>query len=281
MSRYVKRLGVVLGVLLGVWTLAGAQNGSSPVLLVPQVLNVFPHDPQAFTQGLLWHDGFLYESTGLRGRSSLRRVEVTTGAVQQLRPVNRPAEQLTGANALPDYFAEGLERVGDRLIQLTWTAGEAFIYDLATFELLDTFAYEGQGWGLCYDGRYLFMSDGSGFLDVREAATFDLIVSMAVTLNGSLIQANLLNELECVGDHVYANLWQTDYIVRINKFNGVIDAVIDASALLDEAEKRALQARNSNAVLNGIAYNPETDTFYVTGKHWDKLFEVRFVPKQP
>ncbi len=281
MSRYVKRLGVVLGVLLGVWTLAGAQNGSSPVLLVPQVLNVFPHDPQAFTQGLLWHDGFLYESTGLRGRSSLRRVEVTTGAVQQLRPVNRPAEQLTGANALPDYFAEGLERVGDRLIQLTWTAGEAFVYDLATFELLDTFAYEGQGWGLCYDGRYLFMSDGSGFLDVREAETFDLIVSMAVTLNGSLIQANLLNELECVGDHVYANLWQTDYIVRINKFNGVIDAVIDASALLDEAEKRALQARDSNAVLNGIAYNPETDTFYVTGKHWDKLFEVRFVPKQP
>lgn len=278
MSPFAKRCFLLMGVLAGVWSLATAQDNTT--VLVPEVLNVYPHDPSAFTQGLLWHEGFLYESTGLRGQSSLRRVDVETGEILALRPVNRPPEQLTGANALPDYFAEGLERVGDTLIQLTWTEGEAFIYDLATLEQIGLFTYDGQGWGLCYDGRYLFMSDSTGYLDVREAETFDLIVSMAVTLNGSLLQANLLNELECVGDHIYANLWRTDYIVKINKLNGVIEAVIDASTLLPTDEKSALQARNGDAVLNGIAYNPQTDTFYLTGKNWDKLFEVRFVLQQ-
>ena len=230
-------------------------------LLAPQVLNEYPHDSNAFTQGLLWHEGFLYESTGLWGSSSLRRVDLETGVPE-------------AAIALDEtYFAEGLERVGDRLIQLTWQAGLAFVYDFATFELIDTLEYDGEGWGLCYDGRYLFMSDSTSRLSIREPDTFELIFRGAVTLEGQVIPAQLLNELECVGEHIYANAWNTDYIFRIDKFSGVVSAVIDASALLSAGERRAL---SSGSVLNGIAYNSESETFYITGKNWPKLFEVVF-----
>jgi glutaminyl-peptide cyclotransferase len=167
-----------------------------------------------------------------------------------------------------------LERVGANLLQLTWQAGLAFVYDFATFELLDTINYEGEGWGLCYDGRFLFMSDGSAFLSIREAETFELVFRGAVTFNGEIIPPQLLNELECVGDHVYANAWNTDYIFRIDKRTGVIDAVVDTSSLLNEQEKASLAP---GAVLNGIAYNPESETFFITGKNWPKLFEVVFV----
>ncbi len=238
-----------------------AQAPPVPVL-VPQVLQVHPHDASAFTQGLLWHEGYLYESTGLLGKSSLRRVDLASGAPLEL------------VNLEDSYFGEGLERVGDRLIQLTWQAGQAFVYDFATFEALETISYAGEGWGLCYDGRYLFMSDGSSYLSIREPETFALIFRGAVTLDGQLIAPNLLNELECVGEHIYANAWQTDYIFRIDKFTGNIDALIEASALLSAAERNQLSA---GSVLNGIAYNSETETFYITGKNWPKLFEVVFV----
>lgn len=230
-------------------------------LLAPEVLNEYPHDSAAFTQGLLWHDGYLYESTGLWGQSSLRRVDIETGVPETVI-------------ALDDaYFAEGLERVGDRLIQLTWQAGLAFVYDFATFEHIDTLEYAGEGWGLCYDGRYLFMSDSTSRLSIREAESFELIFRGAVTLEGQVIPAQLLNELECVGQHIYANAWNTDYIFRIDKFSGVITAVIDASGLLSAAEREAL---SSGSVLNGIAYNSDAETFYITGKNWPKLFEVVF-----
>ncbi len=230
-------------------------------LLSPQVLNEYPHDSSAFTQGLLWHDGYLYESTGLWGQSSLRRVDIVTGLPQT-------------AIALDEtYFAEGLEQVGDRLIQLTWQAGLAFVYDFDSFELIDTLEYEGEGWGLCNDGRYLFMSDSTSRLSIREAESFELIFRGAVTLEGQVIPPQLLNELECVGEHIYANAWNTDYIFRIDKYTGVITAVIDASGLLTAAEREAL---SSGSVLNGIAYNNETETFYITGKNWSKLFEVVF-----
>ena len=232
--------------------------------LVPQVLTTYPHDTGAFTQGLLWHDGFLYESTGLWGESSLRRVAIASGAPDIVLPLD------------DEYFAEGLERVGDRLIQLTWQAGLAFVYDIASFERLQTIEYDGEGWGLCYDGRYLYMSDSSAHLSIRDARDFSLIFRGAVTLDGRLIPPQLLNELECVGEHVYANAWNTDYIFRIDKFTGVVSALIDASALLTEAERAAL---SPGSVLNGIAWNPERETFYITGKHWPKLFEVVFVAK--
>ena len=237
-----------------------AQSQEVPIL-VPHVLAVYPHDDQAFTQGLLWDGGYLYESTGLWGQSSLRRVDIESG---------QPLQQV----ALDDaYFAEGLERVGDKLIQLTWRAGTAFVYDFETFELLDMITYKGEGWGLCYDGRVLFMSDSTAFLSIRDAENFQLIFRGAVTFNDEIIPPQLLNELECVGDHIYANAWNTDYIFRIDKFTGVIDAVVDASSLLTDDEKRQLAPGD---VLNGIAWNPQSETFYITGKNWPKLFEVVF-----
>ena len=229
--------------------------------LIPKVLNVYPHDANAFTQGLLWHDGYLYESTGLYGESTIRRVDIESG---------EPLDSLSIDEA---YFAEGLELVGGKLIQLTWQAGIAFVYDFDTFDLIDAIDYEGEGWGLCYDGRYLFMSDSSPYLSVRDADTFDLIVRAAVTFQGQLAPPQLLNELECVGDEIYANAWNTDFIFRIDKWTGDVTAVIDASALLTDAEKAELAA---GSVLNGIAYNPESETFYITGKKWPKIFEVVF-----
>lgn len=229
--------------------------------LIPEVINVYPHDADAFTQGLLWHEGYLYESTGLFGESTLRRVDLRTGEPLQLLSID-------GA-----YFAEGLALVDEKLIQLTWKAGRAFVYDFATLERIDAIEYDGEGWGLCYDGRYLFMSDSSAYLSVRDAKSFALIFRGAVTYQGQIIAPQLLNELECVGEYIYANAWNTDFIFRIDKWTGDVTAVIDASALLTDAEKADLTA---GSVLNGIAWNPESETFFLTGKKWPKIFEVSF-----
>ena len=241
--------------------------------LVPKILNTYPHDPDAFTQGLIFYEGKLFESTGQYGESSLREVDPTTGEVLREIPVSRPSGDI--AKGLQDYFAEGLERVGDDLFQLTWMDGEAFVYDLSTFEKKNTFNYDGEGWGLCTDGRFFYMSDSTNYLSLRDTETFDLVVRFLITIEGQPLQPNFLNELECVEDSVYANLWQTDYIAVINKMDGTITGVIDASALLTAEEKGKLQG---NQVLNGIAYNPETKTFFITGKEWPKMFEVEFVP---
>lgn len=270
-----------VGVLWLLIVPAAAQDAVPPGFVTAQnltveVLNEYPHDTAAFTQGLLWHEGSLYESTGLRGQSTLREVELTTGDVIRSVDVSRPQSQL--AAGTQDYFAEGLELIGDRLFQLTWTAGEGFIYDLATFERVETFAYEGQGWGLCHDERYFYMSDSTQYLSIREVDSFALIARQLVTVNGRPLGQQLLNELECVGDYVYANLWNTDFILQIDKFTGNAVSIIDASDLLTEAQAAEL---GSGGVLNGIAYNPESDTFYITGKLWPTLFEVRFVPAAP
>lgn len=256
--RKLKRIILVLLLMLALHPL----QAQAPPRLIPEVIKVYPHDASAFTQGLLWHEGYLYESTGLYGESTLRKVDLESG---------EPLESLSIDDA---YFAEGLELVDGKLIQLTWQAGIAFVYDRATFELIDTIKYEGEGWGLCYDGRYLFMSDSTPYLSLRDAETFDLIVRAGVTYQGQLVPAQLLNELECVGDTIYANAWNTDYIFRIDKWTGDVTAVIDASALLTEAEKANL---TGGAVLNGIAWNPESETFFITGKQWNKIFEVTFV----
>ena len=144
--------------------------------LIPKVLRILPHDAEAFTQGLLWHEGYIYESTGLYGESTLRRVHIESGQPQVMLSIDAA------------YFAEGLERVDDKLIQLTWKAGVAFVYDSASFDLLDTIEYEGEGWGLCYDGRFLFMSDSTPYLSVRDAETFELIVRAAVTYQGQIVR---------------------------------------------------------------------------------------------
>jgi glutaminyl-peptide cyclotransferase len=230
-----------------------------PESLRTQVIHTYPHDAQAYTQGLLLHHGTLYESAGRYRLSDLRAVEPTTGHV------------IRSLRLADNYFGEGLALVGDRLIQLTWMEHVALQYDRATFAPLGQFTYTTEGWGICYDGTRLVMSDGSNTLCFRDPATFAVVGQVSVTLAGQPCAA--LNELECVDDAVFANIWRTDSIVRINPRTGIVTAVIDASGLLTPAE------RASSDVLNGIAYNVEHGTFFITGKLWPKLFEVRFVAK--
>jgi glutaminyl-peptide cyclotransferase len=237
-----------------------ARAGELPEQLVAEVISVRPHDPGAFTQGLLLHDGDLYESTGLTGRSSLRQVEPLTGEVKRRREL------------APELFGEGLALAGGRLVQITWQDGRAFSYDLADWAAAPReFRYSGEGWGLCADGSRLVMSDGSSRLTFRDPSTFEPTGGVSVTLAGQPVER--LNELECVDGEVYANVWQTDEIVRIDAAGGVVTGVVRADGLLTPAERQATD------VLNGIAYDPQTGHFLITGKLWPKLFEVAFVPR--
>ena len=244
----------------GEQTMTPAEGGPAIERLELEVVALYPHDDQAYTQGFLWHDGSVYESTGLKGRSSVRRWDLASG------------ETLQETALSPDLFGEGLARVGDRLIQLTWTAGRALVYDLATLEQVGEHAYAGQGWGLCHDGAHLVMSDGSDVLLLRDPEGFEVVERVAVTLDGKPL-ANL-NELECHGGQVYANIYQTETIARIDPATGRVTALIDASGLLEPEEARRAE------VLNGIAYRPEGGTFLLTGKLWPHVFEVRLVPAE-
>ena len=248
---------LTLTALLGLAPLSSCQ-GQGLTEAVPKVLETYPHDTGAFTQGLLLQDGHFYESTGLYGQSTLREVVPETGEV--LREVNLPSE----------YFAEGLTLVGNRLIQITWKAGEAFVYNLDTFEQTGTLPYEGEGWGICYNGKDLVMSDGSATLTRRDPETFAVLGKTEVKLRGQPV--TMLNELECVDGFVYANIWQSDTIVKIADSGQVIEE-INASNLLTNAERAQL---GPNAVLNGIAYDAENKTFFLTGKLWPKVLGVRF-----
>jgi len=242
--------------------LAIAQRSDDGLDLRPEVVAAFPHDTTAFTQGLEFVDGELVESVGLFGQSDLRRVDPTSGQV--LAQVATP----------DDLFAEGMTRVDDRLIQLTWRAGRAFVWDTASLEPIAEFTYAGEGWGLCFgraeqgfDGDQLVMSDGSAHLRFRDPGTFLASREVVVTRNGEPVQR--LNELECVGGVVWANVWQTDTIVRIDPASGEVTATVDLSTLL--------QPRPPGAnVLNGIAFDHDTNTFWVTGKLWPTIFQVRF-----
>ncbi len=225
-----------------------------------EVVATLPHEPGAFTQGLLLHEGYLYESTGLYGRSSLRKVNPQTGEVVQRLALD------------PAYFGEGLERVGNRLIQLTWKEGLALVYDLDTLSLVQAHQYGGEGWGLCFDGEALWMSDGSATLYRRDPVDFSLQARMTVIREGW--PQDRLNDLVCVGDYIYANVWKEHRIVRIDKRSGRVDADIDATPLLALSGRPA----DAEAVLNGIAHDPERDEFYLTGKLWPSMFRVRFVP---
>lgn len=234
---------------------AGAQS------LSVSVDRIYPHAREAFTQGLLWHGGALYEGTGIEGASELRRVELESGRVEQ-------------AQALPrDVFGEGLALVGERLVQLTWQSERAFVYDRASFALEGEHRYTGEGWGLCFDGERLVMSDGSHVLTFRDPESFEPIGSVEVHDRG--VEVSRLNELECVNGEVYANVWLSDRIVRIDPASGAVTAWIDAAGLLG---LDGVGDTNGVDVLNGIAYMPERERFLLTGKYWPSLFEVQFVP---
>ena len=231
----------------------GAENR-----LTVRVLAEYPHDAKAYTQGLLWHEGSLYESTGLYGSSSLREVRLEDGQV--LRQVDHPRS----------VFGEGLALVGDRLLQLSWKEETLFEWSLGDFARLGERHYSGEGWGLCFDGKELVSSDGSAVLTFHQAGDYRPTRRLEVKRAGEPL--TLLNELECVGGEIYANVYTTDEIVRIDPASGRVTATIDASGLL------SLEERARAEVLNGLAYRPETKTFLITGKLWPKLFEVTFVP---
>ncbi|MGH3670171.1 MAG: glutaminyl-peptide cyclotransferase [Pseudonocardiaceae bacterium] len=223
-----------------------------------EVLATFPHDASMYTEGLEIHDGVLYEGSGLVSQSRIRATALSGGAV--LREAALPAA----------LFGEGLTVAGDRLWQLTWTSGIAIEWDPATLAQRRQVSYRGEGWGLCYDGRRLVMSNGSDQLIFRDPVTFAPSGQVQVRLDGESVHQ--LNELECAGGNVWANVFQSDRIVRIDPRTGTVTGVVDASDLPGAGQ------HPPGDVLNGIAAIPGTDEFLVTGKHWPTLFRVRFVP---
>jgi glutamine cyclotransferase len=226
-----------------------------------RVVNEYPHDHLAFTQGLVYTDGVLYEGTGLTlGRSSLRKVDLETGQVLQIH------------NLASEYFGEGISVVGDRIWQLTWQNNVAFLYDKATFEQLDTVQYPTEGWGLTYDGERLIMSDGTPTLYFRDPHTFELLGQVAV--HDEKGPVTRLNELEYIHGQVFANIWTTDRIAIIDPSTGRLDAWLDLTGLLDRSE-----LPEEADVLNGIAYDIGDDRLFVTGKWWPTLYEIELIQR--
>ncbi len=225
-----------------------------------EVVNVYPHDPEAYTQGLVYLDGFLYEGTGLNGKSTLRKVDLVTGTVLEYHEL---ASQ---------YFGEGIAVFDDKIIQLTWQSQMGFYYDRETFTLVEEFYYPSEGWGITYDGKRLIMSDGTATLHFLDPVTFTEISHLEVSDNGKPV--GQLNELELIHGDVFANVWPTDQIVKIDPENGKVLGWINLKGLLSPAD------RHKNVdVLNGIAYDAENDRIFVTGKFWPKLFEIKLTPE--
>ena len=256
------RISALLFALLLTPLPAAAQTTAPPAPATPvpvygfEVVRVYPHDPAAFTQGLVFRNGELLESTG-RYPSTVRRVRLEDGVVLQQRELDE------------EYFGEGLTAVGDRVLTLTWKGGKGFIWDPATLEPEGQFAYAGEGWGLTHDATRLILSDGTAALRFLDPATLAETGRVPVTLQGRLVSR--INELEWIEGEVFANLWQTDYIVRINPATGAITGVIDLTELMPD--RSGLDP--TDAVLNGIAWDPVGRRLFVTGKNWPKLFEIR------
>lgn len=236
---------------------AQATAASEPVPVYGfEVVRVYPHDPEAFTQGLVFRNGELLESTG-RYPSTVRRVRLEDGVVLQQRELDE------------EYFGEGLTALGDRVLTLTWKGGKGFIWDPETLEPEGQFAYAGEGWGLTHDATRLILSDGTAALRFLDPTTLAETGRVPVTLQGRPISQ--INELEWVEGEVFANLWQTDYILRINPLTGAITGIIDLTELMPD--RSGLDP--TDAVLNGIAWDPVGRRLFVTGKNWPKLFEIR------
>lgn len=220
----------------------------------PIIVGQYPHDTTAFTQGLVFAGDRLFESTGIRGESTLRELEPRTGEVLRQHPLEAR------------FFGEGLAVAGDQLVQLTWTAGLALIWRMDDFTLAGQWHYEGQGWGLCFNGRQFVMSDGSDELSLHDPGDFSVVGTVPV-LRGGRPQSQL-NELECVGSHVLANVWQSSEIVRIELDTGEVTDIVDAQLLSAAVEG------SGASVLNGIAFDAQTGRYWLTGKRWPTLFEV-------
>jgi len=225
-----------------------------------KIVHTYPHDRKAFTQGLEYRGGFLYEGTGLNGRSSLRKVALESGKVlQEIRLDSK-------------YFGEGITLLDQRVIELTWESHRGFIYDRNTFQLIRSFEYPGEGWGLTNDGRQIYMSDGTAQIRIWNPST--LQETHRITVHDGPAPTELLNELEYVNGEIYSNVWQTDRIARIAPADGRVTGWIDLSGLLTAADRR-----EGADILNGIAYDSLGDRLFVTGKLWPKLFEIQLVRK--
>jgi glutamine cyclotransferase len=246
---------VVLACALVPWTLYAEEVDHSYV-----VVNRYPHDPNAFTQGLVFREGYLYEGTGLYGESSLRKVRLEDGAV------------LAFVTLEDQFFGEGVTILGEFILQLTWREGLGFVYDLASLKEVEQFRYQGEGWGLTTDGEYLIMSDGSHILTYLDGASYEPIKKIEVY--GAEGPIYLLNELEYIGGEVFANVWFDNRICRIDPLTGSVTGWIDLSSLyaLEKAENEDVD------VLNGIAYDQEKDRLFITGKLWRHIYEIRLEP---
>ncbi len=270
LPKRVKRRTAIIGALLLSILAHACQTTSVANLKSPEkspvpiygyeVVHAWPHDPGAYTQGLVFHDGKLLESTGQVGHSSLRRVEIESGKVLQKLDVDAP------------YFAEGITLLKGKIYQLTWQHQVGFIYDAWTFEKIGEFHYQGEGWGLANDGQSLILSDGSNHIRLLDPANFQVRKTIAV-VDGSA-PVNELNELEYVQGEIYANIWHADRIARIDPRTGAVLGWIELTGLLARGE-----VSDEEAVLNGIAYDETNRRLFVTGKLWPKLFEIRLTSK--
>jgi glutamine cyclotransferase len=271
MKRHLALLLLIIALLLpACGARAASRNGVSPTVDPPaptepptdtfQVLNHWSHDPSAYTEGLVYADGSFFESTGLNGASSLRKVDAETGQVIASLPLD------------PAYFGEGLTLFNGKLIQLTWQSHMGFVYDLQCFCLERTFTYDGEGWGLTHDDRSLIMSDGTEAIRFLDPETFAVVRTVSVADHGQPLTN--INELEYVHGEIYANIWLTNRIVRIDPASGAILGWIDLTGLLPDADRSP-----SVNELNGIAYDDATDRLFVTGKNWPEIFQIALVPK--
>jgi len=226
-----------------------------------RVVKTYPHDRSAFTQGFEYRDGFLYEGTGMIGRSSVRKVDLDSGRIIQSYDLPQP------------FFGEGITVLNQQILELTWQSQTGFVYDRSSFRVLRSFDYPGEGWGLTNDGKQIYMSDGSANIRVWDGATLKEI--RRITVKDGATPVTQLNELEWVRGEIYANVWQTDRIARISPVDGRVLGWIDLSGILPKSERAA-----ADAVLNGIAYDAAGDRLFVTGKLWPKIFEIKLVPKR-
>jgi len=248
---------VVCVVGIGVW--ASGWDGS-PQVYIAQVVNEYPHDANAYSQGLVFVEGTLYEGTGKYGRSMLRRVDLKTGQTQQqVRLGNR-------------IFGEGITAWDDTIVQLTWKSNIGLVYDRKTFELRRKFRYSGEGWGITHDGHNLIVSDGTSTLRFLDPKSFRVVRRLSVRSGGNRIRH--LNELEFVDGEILANIWYKDYIVRISPTSGEVTGYFDLSRLWPQNQRL-----DKEAVLNGIAYDEVGKRLFVTGKNWPRLYEIRLVAR--
>jgi glutaminyl-peptide cyclotransferase len=247
---------VMRAAALGLAAVMAAHAHSAVPVYGYTVKKAYPHDAGAFTQGLFFQDGYLYESTGLNGRSSVRRVELESGKVLQKRDIPQ------------QYFGEGIAPMGGDIVALTWTTQTGFIFDAKTFALKQTFNYPGEGWALTTDGERLYMSDGTPYIRVLDGKTLGQTRRIRVTVDGAPVDQ--INELEWVEGEIYANIWQTDRIARIDPFSGRVVGWIDLSGLAAQAGI----VPGADNVLNGIAYDSKAHRLFVTGKLWPKVFEI-------